>query len=188
MILSKKDYKQYIKLDLEANNIKDWKWIHRFSRQVIYFQRMLRKLEYIQNCRHDFMSRIYLKFLMYKFRKMSIALGFTIPLNVFGAGLSIAHYGSIVVNKNTRVGENCRIHSGTNIGTSDGESATIGNNVYIGPGAKIVGGVTIGDNVAIGANAVVISDVPSNVTVGGIPAKIISQKGSSGLILKKVSQ
>ena len=80
---------------------------------------------------------------------------------------------------------------GVNVGTSAGldvnghfnntNAPTFGNNVYIGPGAKIFGKITIGDNVAIGANAVVNKDVPSNVTVGGIPARIISNKGSNGL-------
>lgn len=71
---------------------------------------------------------------------MSIRLGFTIPLNVFGPGLCIAHRGTIVVNKNAKVGKNCRIHACTNIGSNiDGVSAPqIGNNVYIGPGAKIL--------------------------------------------------
>jgi len=111
-------------------------------------------------------------------------LGFTIPRNVFGPGLSIAHWGSIVVHPDVRVGNNCRIHSAVNIGVFNGKSPTIGNNVYIAPGAKLFGGITIGDNVTIGANAVVNKDVPSNVTVGGIPAKIISKKDSSGLIVK----
>ena len=56
--------------------------------------------------------------------------------------------------------------------------------MYIAPGAKLFGGIIIGDNVTIGANSVVNIDVPSNVTVGGIPAKIISENDSSGLIVK----
>ena len=62
-------------------------------------------------------------------------------------------------------------------------AATIGNGVYIGPGAKIVGKVTIGDNVAIGANAVVTKDIPANSVVAGVPAKIISYKGAAEFIL-----
>lgn len=111
-------------------------------------------------------------------------LGFTIPRNVFGPGLSIAHWGSIVVHPDVRVGKNCRIHSAVNIGVHNGNCPTLGNNVYIGPGAKLIGGIKIGDNVTIGANAVVNKDVPSNVTVGGIPAKIISAKNSSELVVK----
>ena len=62
----------------------------------------------------------------------------------------------------------------------------IGNEVYIGPGAKIVGNVTIGNNVAIGANAVVTSDIPNNACVGGVPAKIISMNGAEGYVNRKV--
>ncbi|WP_260267260.1 serine O-acetyltransferase [Pediococcus parvulus] len=59
----------------------------------------------------------------------------------------------------------------------------IGDNVYIGPGAKLFGKIHIGNNCAIGANAVVNKNVPDNVTVAGIPAKIINHRGSKGLII-----
>jgi serine O-acetyltransferase len=91
--------------------------------------------------------------------------------------LCIVHYGTIVVNSRAKIGENCRIHPSTSIGEYNG-IPTIGNNVYIGPGVKIFGGITIGNNVAIGANSVVNSNVPDNVTIVGIPAKIISSKSS----------
>lgn len=64
------------------------------------------------------------------------------------------------------------------------KAAVIGNNVYIGPGAKIVGEVNIGDNAVIAANAVVVKDVPSFCTVGGVPAKIISHNDSSRHLLR----
>ena len=119
-----------------------------------------------------------------KLMRLSIKLGFTIPRHVIGPGLSIAHWGSIVVHPGVRVGNNCRIHSAVNIGVFNGKCPIIDNNVYIAPGAKLFGGITIGNNVTIGANAVVNKDVPSNVTVGGIPAKIISYNNSSRLIVK----
>ena len=114
---------------------------------------------------------------------MRIRLGLSIPLGVFGPGLSIAHYGTIVVNKNACVGVNCRIHPGVCIGVAHGRAPTIGDNVYIGPGAKIFGGVTVGDNAAIGANAVVNKDVPPGVTVAGNPARIVSHRGSFELVV-----
>ncbi len=58
----------------------------------------------------------------------------------------------------------------------------IGDNVYIGSGAKIIGSVNVGNNVAIGANAVLTKDVPDNAVVVGVPAKVISYKGSMGYI------
>jgi len=59
---------------------------------------------------------------------------------------------------------------------------TIGDNVYIGPGAKLFGAIVVGDNAAIGANCVVTHDVPENAVVVGIPGKVISYEGSQGYI------
>lgn len=117
---------------------------------------------------------------------MSLRLGFTIPLNVFGPGLSIAHRGTIVINKDTRVGENCRIHACTNIGSGKGSVSApqIGNNVYIGPGAKIFGDIVIADNIAIGANSVVNkSFYEKGISIAGIPAKKINAKGTDDIIV-----
>lgn len=184
MIKSKKDYKLYIKADLAAHYQTRYRCWFKFSRPLIHFQMTLRKAEYYENCRKDMLGRIYLVILRAKLMKLSTNLGFTIPRHVFGPGLSIAHWGSIVIHPDVRVGKNCRIHSAVNIGIFKGKCPTIGDNVYISPGAKLFGGITIGDNVTIGANAVVNKDVPSNVTVGGIPSKIISENDSLGLVVK----
>jgi len=107
-----------------------------------------------------------------------------------GKGFLISHFGSIVVNGAVIIGSNCNIsHDVTlgvaNRGTKKG-NPTIGDGVYIGPGAKIFGNIKIGNNVAIGANCVVTKDVPDNAVVVGIPAKIISYNGSSDYIINKV--
>ena len=88
-------------------------------------------------------------------------------------------YGGIgcVISKKTKIGNHVII--GTNVLTGgrsnkDGHPI-IGNNVYIATGAKILGDITISDNVIIGANAVVIHDVPSNCSVGGVPARILKE-------------
>jgi serine O-acetyltransferase len=65
------------------------------------------------------------------------------------------------------------LHQVTIGAKSFGKPPKLGNNVYVGAGAKIIGEITIGNNVKIGANAVVTKDLPSNVTAVGIPAKII---------------
>lgn len=108
------------------------------------------------------------------------------PRMQIGPGLYIGHSGGIVVNKAAKIGRNCNLSQQVTIGESvRGKRAgvpTIGDNVYIGPGAKIFGAITIGNNVAIGANAVVTHDVPDNAVVAGIPAKVISMKGSEGFI------
>jgi len=126
------------------------------------------------------------------FRRQSVRLGFSIPPNTFGPGLAIVHYGPIVVNGNARIGENCRIHVCVNIGgggglvdpqAARGLAPTIGNDVYIGPGAKIFGAVRIADRCAIGANAVVnYSFDEPGCSIAGVPARVISNKGSEGMI------
>jgi serine O-acetyltransferase len=120
---------------------------------------------------------VYLFFLEIINHRLATRLGFTIPKNVCGPGLHIVHYGTIVISTEAKIGENLRIHPSTSIGEYNG-APQIGSNVYIGPGAKLFGNITIGNNVAIGANSVVNKDVPDSVTVGGIPAKIISKKSS----------
>lgn len=145
---------------------------------VYKFEIVLRKCEYYKNTgRNNLASKIYE--LLYKY--LSVKLGFTIPLNVFDKGLSIAHYGHIVVHPNARIGKNCRIHEGVTIGTTNGSSdaAKIGDNCFLASGAKVIGNVTIADNVAIGANAVVVKNIDEpSTTWGGVPAKKISGNSS----------
>lgn len=114
----------------------------------------------------------------------------TIPINVFGPGLAIVHAGTIVVSGSAQVGKNCRIHVCTNIGRAairDGKESgapVIGDNVYIGPGAKLFGPIRIGDNTVIGANAVVNKSFEEgNCTIAGVPAKMVSSNNSHEFIL-----
>ncbi len=92
----------------------------------------------------------------------------------------------MVVNGGAQIGEYCRIHVGVNIGTAAGAgdlAPKIGNGVYIAPGAKIFGPIEIADGIAIGANAVVNKSFQApNISIGGIPAKQISDKGSKGFL------
>lgn len=183
MIRSRQDYLAYLEADRIASGkrgtLKD-----RLLDKVWACQRLLRKLEYQTNCRRNPLLR---RITALRYARLARSLGFSIPINVFGPGLSIAHYGTIVVNQGARVGPNCRLHVCVNIGTAAGQESAapqIGRNCYIGPGAKIYGPIQIGDNVAIGANAVVNNSFPEgNVTLGGIPARVISEKGSGGLLL-----
>jgi serine O-acetyltransferase len=93
-----------------------------------------------------------------------------------GPGLFIMHGDGTQVSA-IKIGENCWINQQVVIGyTNETDIPTIGNNVTIHAGAKILGKVKVGDNVTIGANSVVIRDVPSDVTVMGVPAKIIWRK------------
>ena len=184
MIATKKDLAYYRECDRIALG-KKAKRPGLFGEEIWKFQICMRKLDYCSN-RASFRFRLMRLYYRYRYHKLSLKLGFSIPYNKVGPGLAIVHYGTIVISSTVKIGENCRIHAGVNIGASGGETkaAEIGNNVYIGPGAKIVGNVHIGDNCVIGANAVVVRDVPPSVTVGGIPAKIISQNDSSKHLIK----
>lgn len=119
----------------------------------------------------------FLKYFYYiQFKRLCYKLNYTIYVNNFGPGLFIGHYGTLVVNKHARIGKNCRTHVCVNIGGDRTGVPVIGDNVFIGPGAKIFGGVTIGNNVSIGANAVVNKSFPDNVVIAGVPAKIVRYK------------
>jgi len=103
-----------------------------------------------------------------------------------GSGLYIGHFGGIFVPGGAVIGNNCNLsHDVTLAEVARGERSgcpAIGNNVYIAPGAKIIGHVQIGDDVAVGANAVVVNDIAPHTAVGGIPARPISDRGSEGYV------
>jgi serine O-acetyltransferase len=124
---------------------------------------------------------IILKLIAFLLSKIiEITTGISIPASVqIGKGFYIGHFGSMILHADVKMGENCSIGPGIVIGTRGGGRPGVpilGNNVYIGVGAKILGGITIGNNVKIGANAVVLENVPDGASVAGIPAKIIRQK------------
>ena len=175
MITSYQDYRHYVAADIAAHGLQRLSLYNWLRIDQLRFQLRLRKLEYLTNCRRwRIVSRGVLEVLNHH---LALRLGFTIPKNVFGPGLCLVHRGTIVVNPAAHVGANCRIHPSTSIGDYNG-APTLGDNVYIGPGAKVYGPVTIGSNVAIGANAVVNTPFPDNCTVGGIPARILSDTGA----------
>lgn len=90
-----------------------------------------------------------------------------------GEGLVILHGHGIIINRFSKIGINCTIYHGVTIGSTGKMPPVIGDNVFIGCGAKVLGEITIGNNVKIGAGAVVVKDIPDNVTVIGVPAHII---------------
>lgn len=109
----------------------------------------------------------------------SLLLGIQIPLGtVIGKGLIIKHYSNIVVNRNAIIGEKCTMFHGVTIGMEFCGKRKgfpiIGDNVILFPGSKIIGSVKIGNNVVIGSNAVIVTDVPDNSIVAGVPGKVIS--------------
>ena len=107
------------------------------------------------------------------------------PKTSIGYGLYIGHGIGIVINETAVIGNNCNLSQFMTIGSNEGNSAIIGDNVYIGPSVCIVENVQIGDNVSIGAGAVVVKDIPDNATVAGVPAKIISFKNPGRFICRR---
>lgn len=181
MIDSRQKYREYIRQDQLALGRKQDARPRLFGDEIWKFEILLRKVEYDLNCRRGVMGKLIGKWHKMRFHRLSVRLGFTIPPNVFGPGLSIPHYGTIVVHGNVRAGKNCRLQEGVTIGATNGshEAAVIGDNCYFGSGAKVIGAVRIADDVAVGANAVVTKDITeSGVTWAGAPAAKISDRDS----------
>lgn len=118
---------------------------------------MLRRTEYYANCKKNGICRPIMTLMQLRAYRYGYKLGFEIPINVFDAGLSIAHHGSIIVNPYVKVGENCRIHNSVAIGAEAGfgdKTPIIGNNVFIRPGTQIFGMIIIANDTAMGAISV----------------------------------
>lgn len=183
MIKTKQDLNEYIKADnnwyqIEGKKNQMLEYI-KSSNGIAYkrFLTFLRKNEYHLNNSigsrfHTYLSWYYER----KKNKLGRKLGIEIYPNCFEKGLTIWHCGGIVVHPSVRVGQNCVLHGGNcigNKGTGD-VFPQLGDNVDIGYGASIIGGITIANNTVIGANAVVVkSVVESGKTIVGIPAKEI---------------
>jgi serine O-acetyltransferase len=199
MIRTKEDLYTYVNYDKCAyggkpSKITDSRWSHvgwmvihilkdwRCNYKVFNFLFALRMHEYYANMQNKgWLEKIAWRYWRKKHDGLGVQLGFDIPINVFGPGLRINHYGLIVVNGNARVGAFCDIHQGVNIGNwgNDTDVPIIGDNVWIGSGAKISGEIVIGSCCVIGANVVVNKNFPDEgMTIAGIPTHIISDKGN----------
>ena len=103
-------------------------------------------------------------------RFIEITTGISIPASCrIGKGFRIHHFGGIIFHPSVKMGENCTLYQGVTIGDRGGEgrAATIGNNVLIGAGAKVIGEISIGDNCVIGANVVATKSMPAGTTALG---------------------
>ena len=139
--------------------------------------KILRFYEYHLN-KFTIFHRIVARYYLLKLRKLSYKTGFQIPPNVLGKGVTIWHFGNIIINEHSNIGENCVLNPGVIIGWKCPQSGApqIGNNVFIGGGSSIIGDITIGDNVIIAPNSAVTKSFPSDCIIGGCPAKIIKKK------------
>lgn len=159
---------------------------------VVRFLVLMRLLEWLENIGAPFLLRAPLKLW---FRRLSIRLGFTISLHVFGPGVTLPHYGNILIHGSSCFGRNCRVHVGTVVAGTAGlmdpadlpeiVAPIIGDNVYLAPGVKMNGPLRIADDCVIGANSVVTrSFTRPGVTISGFPAKIVALEGSQNMIVR----
>jgi serine O-acetyltransferase len=108
----------------------------------------------------------------------AVLCGCVIGVNArFGKRMIILHSVGITINSAMVAGDDVTLESGVVIGAEKGKSPRIGDRVFFGSGAKVVGDISIGNDVLVGANAVVVKSVPASVVVGGVPAKVIREIG-----------
>ena len=175
MIISRQDLKEYLNDDKKALGItrKNPRWFTDFEWK---YEICLRKAEYYYNNKK--LLRFYY---LLKLRKMQLKFMTFIPMNTCDKGLSIAHIGGIRINGNSKIGKYCRIQEGVTIGATNGstDAPIIGDNVYIGSGAKIIGNIFISSETCIGAGAVVVKTINERGTYAGVPAKKINNNTSA---------
>jgi len=98
-----------------------------------------------------------------------------------GKGLFIDHGSGVVIGETTEIGDNCTIYQGVTLGGTGKDTGkrhpTLGNNVMVGSGARVLGPFKVGDNVKIAANAVVLEAIPDNCTAVGVPARVVKRGG-----------
>ena len=103
------------------------------------------------------------------------------PGATIGKGLFIDHGMGVVIGETTVIGDNCTIYQNVTLGGTGKDTGkrhpTLGNNVLVGSGAKVLGPFTVGDNARIAAGAVVLSEVPANATAVGVPARVVKVNG-----------
>ena len=176
-ITTRNQLKDYLNLEIKDNLLKHYLKQH-YTQILIYY---LRHMEYHYNLWNVSRKRNVWHMLLYVFyhtlwKRWSLKTGITLPQNVCGKGITLMHWGSIVVNSACHIGRNCCLINNINIGANGGEveAPQIGDNVYIGPGAVLFGNITIADGCYIGANSVVTkSCYEKNAVLVGAPARII---------------
>ena len=178
MIRNKSDLHEFLECDKRQLGITR-RSPRPFVDHIWKYEIILRKYEYWINQKSVIarIMRVWYKFLFYQY---SVKTGIFIGPNTCGKGLCITHMGMIQINWHSHIGENLRIQEGVTVGAGKDGAPQIGNNVYLCSGSKIIGNIRIPDNCVVGANAVVIRDIEEEgVTVGGVPAKKISNNDSS---------
>lgn len=175
MIITRQDLKNYLKTECYSANGGGRMRDYILPPPNYEFIRRLRIFEYHSNS-SGFYHKLMTLWHYWRYYRISVRTGISIPRNVCEKGLTLYHYGSIVVNHATKIGKNCCIMNNVNIGANQGSSRApqIGNDVYIGPGVVIFGDISIADGCYIGANAVVNKSILDKYSVVvGVPAKVV---------------
>lgn len=184
MIQSRKDLREYLKADRIINKMGN-QWISRLTFNdnypVHHHLILLRHVEYYLNRAKWYELPLKYWYLL-RYRRSQIKTDMVIFPNTADAGLRLIHPGFRRIDRMVKIGKNCQILPlvlfGRKRPNDPDPSINMGDNCYIGVGAKILGPVNIGNNVTIAAGAVVLDDIPDNAVVGGVPAKILKIKES----------
>jgi len=109
-----------------------------------------------------------------------------------GKGFFIDHGMGVVIGETAEIGDNCLLYHNVTLGgvnlSKTKRHPTLGNNVVVGAGAKVLGNIIIGDNVRIGANSVVLKDVPSDSVVVGVPGRVVEKEKKEEVEADRLSQ
>lgn len=181
MIKTKKELHEFLtyesKFYIKGGTYENFKlWLGKNPQYLIWhYQKLLRVTEYYYNSGKKIRYFIHRR----QKNKLGALLGIHIEHNVFDKGLIIYHFGSIIVNKNARVGKNCRLHGENCIGNKgindEAHAPFIGDDCDLGIGAKVIGNVVLGNGITVGANAVVTKSFKDDyITLVGIPASILN--------------
>lgn len=186
MIQSRNELKFYIHEDIKCNlNNKNVSWLEYHIKKIIghegimacEYLKCLRHLEFYTNCSNSFYDKLFKNYYQVKLHRLSLKYGIQIHPNTCGYGLRLLHFkvgGGIILNCKS-MGNYCSVNAGVVVGNKDSQEniATIGDNVKLNVGCKVIGKISIGDNVIVAPNSVVVKDVPTNAIVSGVPAKIL---------------
>lgn len=187
VILDYSDFRSIIRADLSRyTDVCSWSALlrcyilHPGFRFTYWFRlgHFCRKHRTLRYC-----SKLVTLIILHQSKKTGIQIN---PGATIGAGLYIPHYGGIVMNPQTVIGKNCylshnvligKVHAGKRSGVP-----VLGDDVFIGTGAVLLGNIQVGNNAAIGVNSVVIDDVPEAVLVAGSPAKVVAQRSAKEIL------
>lgn len=185
MINSYKQLKEYLIADKKALGIIK-SYPDFFGDEIWKLEIRLRITEYITNIMgNNIFFKALSRYLRYRLKVVCAKRCCEIPINCIGPGLCIWHGFGIIINPDVKIGKNFGISAFCNVGHAHMKVPTIGDNVTMSFGSKVLGGIHICNNVTIGAGALVLKDIETEFcTVGGVPAKILSVKDPSKPLIR----